>query len=169
MKKIIVICIFLLLASLLLNGELFPLSTKNDHRSYRPVDALFTALVYTPLVQYKEGHRKRDRLVPFKEASAVMGYCLRHYEIGLGYDLTEKDYCGLSVLPPPKILTMQAVSSSAAGKYSRKDCDGLDLGDMAERESHLLIAEHLYWQQTVENSQKTLASFLRALCPTEAL
>ncbi|MBD1401666.1 hypothetical protein [Pelovirga terrestris] len=55
MKKIIVVCIILLLASLLLNAELFPLSTKNYQCSYRPVDALFTAFVYTPLVRYKEG------------------------------------------------------------------------------------------------------------------
>ncbi|MBD1401667.1 hypothetical protein [Pelovirga terrestris] len=93
-----------------------------------------------------------------------MGYCLRHYEIGLGYDLTEKDYCGLSVLPPPKILTIQAVSSTAMGKYFRKECDTWDMGAIDKRDSRRFIKDHL----DHSSSQKTLASFLRVLCPPEA-
>lgn len=164
MKKIMIVCCLLLLFSLLLHGELLSLSPQNNHRSYRPVDKLFTAFVYTPMVQYKIGPRKRDRLIPFKEASAVMGYCLRHYEIGLGYDLTETDYCGLPVLPSPKILSIQAVSSTAAGQYSRQECDAWDMG---ARESQRLLMAELQQQPLMKNSRETLAGLLRVLCPEE--
>lgn len=155
MKKIIIISI--ILVALLLTGASFT----QDVRSYRPIDQLITGFMMLPSVDYKTGHLKRDKATLaflLKDAEAIMGYCLKYYDVAVGYDLSA-DLCDRQhILPPPQILSVNTLSSEVLGKYSRQECDTLD-----HRDRLLLPVE------MVAHGQKTLSRFLRLICPREGV
>lgn len=151
-----------------------------EFKEYRKIDKLFTAFAYIPVIKYKKGYLKREILTGmalFKEKEAVLGYCFRQYEVGIGYDQASDLFpqyqdaaCQKNVqaLPAPTILSTNPVSSQAFGKYTRRECDSLDIGKLDERESRQLIASQLtdeQWQNIVNNSKKTLMSFMQVYCP----
>ncbi|MCD6346781.1 MAG: hypothetical protein J7L96_05100 [Bacteroidales bacterium] len=151
-----------------------------DCKEYRKIDKLFTAFAYIPLVKYKKGYLKREILTKKifgKEKEAMMGYCFRQYEIGIGYDQVsnlfpqyQKVACqgNFKFLPVPKILSTNPVSSKVLGTYLQQECDSLDIGSLDDRESHQLITSELageQWQEIVNNSQKILMTFMQIYCP----
>ena len=159
MKNVIIISVILILISVLLNRELFSSTITQDYRRYRPVENLVTAFMTFPLVQYRTEYLKRDKATLaflMKEKTAVTGYCLRYYDISVGYDLSA-DLCDRQhILPTPQILSINTLSSEVLGKFSRQECDTLDhRGKLLEQVPAELIAQ----------SQKTLSRFLRLICP----
>lgn len=155
-----------------------------EFQEYRKIDKLFTAFAYVPIVDYKKGYLKREVLKNFftgeeKEPTAVKGYCLREYDVGIGYDRITDELLSqykdvvcqkkkFDELPPPQILSINPVSSDSYGEYSRKDCDDYDRGEGSERKSYSEIMSQLnkskQWDMIVENSQKILMNFLQIYC-----
>ncbi|MCF8259269.1 MAG: hypothetical protein K9J12_00710 [Melioribacteraceae bacterium] len=141
---------------------------------YNSVDKLFTSFAYVPIIDYQRGKLKRNL---WMGEDAVLGYCWRQYEVGIGYDslsLKIIENMGTACdgnyydLPEPKILSTNPVSSEAFGKYDRLKCDEYDLDVDGERKSHEIILKQLkndaQWNRIVENSKKTLSTFIKIYC-----
>ncbi len=120
--------------------------------SYAPADKLFTTHMQIPLIKVKT-----SRLTGFYDVldlkydrrGYLSGYCLRRYEVGIGYDdvkdlitdtsirdeICARDWNGLYLMsgrestriPEPVILSQYAVSSISEGDYTLLDCDRLDM------------------------------------------
>jgi len=153
-----------------------------EFMEYMPIDKLFTAFAYVPIIRYERDYLKRDIYNRFynhdEKKKVIIGYCYREYDVGIGYDhptdsfdVLQKIACQnlYKELPEPVILSINPISSEVVGKYSRTDCDNLDLDDSGTRKSQQLILKQLkedgQWNVIVENSQKALASFIRVYCP----
>lgn len=137
----------------------------------KPVDKLFTAFVYLPLLDYK----RDDGLFG---NNSIKGACFRQYEIGIGYgNITslfsqyQKAACDNQNkdMPKPQILSSNTVDSDAMGNYARLECDLWDKEYGDSRRSQRYIKDQLVtdgqWQGIAENSQKILMSYLRVYCP----
>jgi hypothetical protein len=150
---------------------------------FQKTEQLFTSFAYIPLIDYQYGYLKRDiisKIQDKKENKVILGYCFRQYEVGIGYQqLPEifKKYQNAvcsgkpKQLPQPMILSSNAVSSKAMGKYTRKNCDTWDLEKTKRRKSHSYLKRQLvkdqHWNRIISNSQKILISILRLHCSTQ--
>jgi len=148
---------------------------------YKPIDKLFTAFAYVPIIDYERGYLKRDfvsKLKDDKSKQIIKGYCYRQYDVGIGYDNTsdlfqefQEAACQGSYekLPVPVILSVNAFSSEVFGEYTRMDCDSWDMENSEGRKSQEVILKQLQedgqWDKIVANSQKALSSFIRVYCP----
>lgn len=142
-------------------------------KDYKQIDTVFTAFAYVPVIKFK------DKIAIFgSEPDLADGYCLRRYEVSLGYENIyeifkkfENSICGSGTSNQhitPKIISVNAISSEIYGSYSRSECDLLDKTmDDGLTEAKLEIAKYLnekYMHQITKNSQGMLMAFLQNYC-----
>lgn len=156
------LCLAALLGGYLLNNYLSQkttISVTGGLMAYAPADKIFTSYIHMPVARYKYSEvqtKVRDWFkIKYSKRNFLTGYCLRRYDVGLGYDdigallknasllknVCQKDetqnYATYDEeqLPEPEILSLNAVSSRSDGDYSRIECDTLDLVTYEEEES----------------------------------
>lgn len=156
-------------------------------KAYKRIDTLFTSFAYVPIINFKEKTSLLDYAPnSIKEKSdffnknpdLASGYCLRRYEVGLGYkDIFEiykanKDIIckqkDATALPFPTQVSVNSISSEIYGSYTQKECDLFDRVDengstMARRDIAAYINDK-YGAKLFENSQKMLMVFLSGYC-----
>lgn len=156
-------------------------------KGYKRIDTLFTSFAYVPIINFKEKTSLLDYAPnSIKEKSdffnknpdLASGYCLRRYEVGLGYkDIFEiykanKDIIckqkDATALPFPTQVSVNSISSEIYGSYTQKECDLFDRVDengstMARRDIAAYINDK-YGAKLFENSQKMLMVFLSGYC-----
>lgn len=150
-------------------------SVRTDLIEYKSVDKLFTSFAYVPLLDLNYGYKT----LSFGERKKVLlGYCLKNYEVGIGYDNTTelmkkyRDYvCNgmIDSLPQPIILSTNATSSNVVGKYNREKCDEWDMvsyGDkMSKHYVQMQLIQDGHWESISKKSKNILAGFIRIYCP----
>lgn len=138
------------------------------------IEKLFTGFAYLPIILKDRGPLKRTLGLG---DSVIMGYCVREYEVGIGYEnimkIIEKyrgKVCDSLILnlPEPVILSTNPVQSESYGSFDRLKCDDTDKEIDGERKSWALIKDELVksgnWSLMVKNSKKILTAFIRIYC-----
>lgn len=142
-------------------------------RGSKKIDTLFTSFAYVPIIVFK------DKFTLFSDnPNMADGYCLRRYEVGLGYKNIyeifkkyENDICqngNIENLPNPQIISTNPVSSEIYGKYTRSECDSYDIKETNGPKSDIEIRSHIYQNygnSFLENSKNMLMTFLKNYCP----
>ncbi len=138
------------------------------------IEKLFTGFAYIPIIQKDRGALKRTLGLG---DSVLLGYCVKEYEVGIGYEDVMKiiaEYhdliCDSSnyTLPEPVIISTNPVISESYGSFDRIKCDNIDKEIDGKRKSWELIKEELIksgnWAQMVNNSRKILTAFIKIYC-----
>ncbi len=133
---------------------------------------LFTSFSIIDILQVKRDYLKREKLKNLitgekSEPTAVVGYCKKTYEVGIGYknlyqiikEYAGKDIKDINELPEPEIITINPIASDVKN-YSREECDQLDKDESVRLQ---LIKEKLSSAQDdfyIYNSKNILSKLI---------
>lgn len=144
-------------------------------RGYKKIDTLFTSFAYVPIIDFKD----KNSLFS-SNPDLASGYCLRRYEVGIGYKDVHQIYANnkykicvekdISALPVPTIISINPVSSEIYGSFTQQECDNYDKkkdGYVKSREQVGMYINNKYGDKLAQGSKEMLMVFLKGYCTKE--
>lgn len=153
-------------------------------KGYKKIDTLFTSFAYVPIVEFKTKQVAASTMDSVKlwgdkkTVEMTTGYCVRRYDVGIGYENVTKlieankdSICkgDLKAIPEPEILTTASTYSKIFGDYTQTECDSLDrkAASSAQALSSTIIKKKLgetSWKTISQTSKNILLGFSKIYC-----